>query len=536
MALTRCINPLFFQESEEKIFLILLNNIQKNNECLRPNIYYTLTFLDKDGEKKPFFVSLTHRVFRRESISRPCEYRYEVVDDEARIGNTVYRVLATLEVKQNRIIVKKTHQRVVKIQKFAEEETIWLEREFDMLCHVGLFRVKNPAYQQISPPIFSTFMTMRRIPGESLFSIIEKCKTKNLILSADEFFELSIAILRAIKRQVHDSGLVHRDIKPENIMVFRSDNRITVTIIDYGLSKFQNENDAGPDTDNPGSEGYAPPESYSRKGTTPLSDVFSAAITLKELFGGNALEIDYEFIDLYQFSDLFCYVPLEEKYQSEIKKTLLKMLHYERDHRITLDQAIAEFENIRFNSLIASVDSQNSEDFCNAWCRAQEARKMVEQHGRHSLDFDVALMMGGIRGTLMWLNDSPFTIFWFKKLLRIQAFSAAESKDDLLKICEDGLNNYKAIIVISEQLENQLKRLDEIKAKMTDVDGLTEIKKNMDMIEQFNENLSKRMSKTLCHPDELMAFIGTMKEKAEKMLDAAKKNQYELLKITNRPV
>jgi serine/threonine protein kinase len=86
---------------------------------------------------------------------------------------------------------------------------------------------------------------------------------------------------------VHENQLVHRDVKPENILLRLRNGKSEAVLIDFGLALEFDRSLTNVRTEL-ASEGYAPPELYSRYGGDigPHTDVYSLAATLYDLLTG----------------------------------------------------------------------------------------------------------------------------------------------------------------------------------------------------------------------------------------------------------
>jgi serine/threonine-protein kinase len=85
---------------------------------------------------------------------------------------------------------------------------------------------------------------------------------------------------------VHARGLVHRDVTPANIMLTAAGAKL----IDFGISAFAGEPEAGPDGRVRGTPPYAAPERRARGRVAPAADVYSLGVVLYAALTGERPE------------------------------------------------------------------------------------------------------------------------------------------------------------------------------------------------------------------------------------------------------
>ena len=238
-------------------------------------------------------------------------------------------------------------KRVVKIQKSSIDFPLSkAQHEYEMSKRAGHLAIKPPTLVGAT-----SYTVMRKVAGEELFKIIDNDRTSRIILSLDTRIELSRLLLKALKAQVTDKGLIHGDIKPENLIVDIMHNPFSIHIIDYAFSVPIDN----PDQTNAGTAAYAPPELFNHPPIkTPKIDVFSMARVIALLWNvdfcsynlvgqaviNNALNVNLDTL-------FTCIAGLSGENKNIIKSTLQAMLHADISKRMSLDDAIAAFAKIK---------------------------------------------------------------------------------------------------------------------------------------------------------------------------------------------
>jgi len=122
---------------------------------------------------------------------------------------------------------------------------------------------------------------MQHLPKETLESFIKKQaingRLKKDTLKKSQRYALCLAILKALKEQVHDKEVIHQDIKPKNIMVDMSNpDHPVVNFIDFDGSKI-----IGTATrPTVFTKGYCSPEQWKRESVDEKADIWSVGLTL----------------------------------------------------------------------------------------------------------------------------------------------------------------------------------------------------------------------------------------------------------------
>lgn len=225
--------------------------------------------------------SLHHDMFQRDRKEGHVGVRYELISNDQPIGSgsfaKIKKIEATIALDENTFRCKKRGEnkaRVVKIQHHSESSNplSFLDNEYKYSLKASHLAIKKPTLFTALHHHPKSYMVMKQISGCEIFKIIDEDTNQIKVLSTRERFQLSNALLRALKDQVTSLGIVHRDIKIENIMV--SGPPFVMHLIDYGLSM----DVAHPDGKQVGTPAYAAPEIFNAPLTVgPKADVFSIA-------------------------------------------------------------------------------------------------------------------------------------------------------------------------------------------------------------------------------------------------------------------
>lgn len=291
-------------------------------------------------------VSISHRIIRH-SNSVGEHHVYEVLDDnpigQGCFGTLYLSMLTLVPDKQGDELRVKTkselQKRVIKIQNLKYFSKERAEREVDNLRKIGFFHCKPLSYTATE-----TFITMRQLPGQPLQKIIE---TNQLTLL--ERFQITKALVVALKKQVHDLDFIHRDIKPQNILVYAHD---IIYFVDYALAINTHYDDRYDRLR--GSIPFAAPEGFSPYDCTSIkSDVYALGRVLMMLWGDDYRNNpDFTPIDCVysaknvSFARLFNRMAEIPECYMELRLLFYSMLHEEPCHRPSLEHIMVVLDSL----------------------------------------------------------------------------------------------------------------------------------------------------------------------------------------------
>ena len=144
----------------------------------------------------------------------------------------------------------------------------------DFALYETLQQLDNPYVVKVHKTILlqdNFYAVQDYVPGVTLAEYLkaagplEEMETRRLLLQVCSGLQ-----------SIHALGIVHRDINPNNL-ILKTDG--TLCIIDFGISRMQKP-DAGSDTQILGTQGYAAPEQFGFRQTTPRTDIYALGVLM----------------------------------------------------------------------------------------------------------------------------------------------------------------------------------------------------------------------------------------------------------------
>lgn len=205
------------------------------------------------------------------NIGKKLDSRYELLELIGVGGMAdIYR---SRDIVEDRIVAVK----ILKTEFAGSEEFLRRFRNeskaIALLSHPNIVRIYDVGFTDKVQ-----FIVMEYVDGITLTDYIEQ----QGVLKWRDAIHFTVQILKALQH-AHDRGIVHRDIKSSNVMLL-SDG--TIKVMDFGIARFNRENNKTVSEKTIGSVHYISPEQARGDITDERSDIYSVGVALYEMLTG----------------------------------------------------------------------------------------------------------------------------------------------------------------------------------------------------------------------------------------------------------
>lgn len=409
------------------------------------------------------------------------------------------------------------------------------------------FQNNKPSSNAVFEPIISSFvphlhakiagnsidnrylnMVMKEFAAQTLGEIIDN-KSQLTKIASIRRITITLNLMRALRDQVHQYRVIHRDVKPDNIMVDKVGN---VYFIDFGLSRFDVTNEFQAFDlikNNPmflsvytslsrqvsaGSIAYMSPETSNGLANNQYSDIYSLGLLLLEFWGlksrtdsikdlikfmgpfykvnpitvvTNSLNKRLHEPAYHDFAD-FLIGNLKEDLARRIYTTIMQLIAFEPNNRLKIDDAIEQFERIRYECILDAAPVSGRKYINAALNFATNMRQRLDKLAQHDYLLDYKELKNAFNDEVANIDES----FRAKFLKNSAAF-------DIFKelLCVNGfaeLNNFGEVIhylkLLSKCFWQNFSRVNEL---IKNVRHVLALKEN----ELFKPSLSKLSAQKL---------------------------------------
>ena len=205
------------------------------------------------------------------NIGKKLDGRYELLELIGVGGMAdIYRAK---DVQEDRIVAVK----ILKTEYAGSEEFLRRFRNeskaIALLSHPNIVKIYDVGFTNKVQ-----FIVMEYVDGITLSDYIEQ----QGVLKWRDAVHFTVQTLKALQH-AHDRGIVHRDIKSSNIMLLRDG---TIKVMDFGIARFNRENNKTVSEKTIGSVHYISPEQARGDITDERSDIYSVGVALYEMLTG----------------------------------------------------------------------------------------------------------------------------------------------------------------------------------------------------------------------------------------------------------
>ena len=205
------------------------------------------------------------------NIGKKLDGRYELLELIGVGGMAdIYRAR---DIQENRIVAVK----ILKTEFAGSDEFLRRFRNeskaIALLSHPNIVKIYDVGFTEKVQ-----FIVMEYVDGITLTDYIEQ----QGVLKWRDAVHFTVQVLRALQH-AHDRGIVHRDVKSSNIMLLRDG---TIKVMDFGIARFNRENNKTMSEKTIGSVHYISPEQARGDITDERSDIYSVGVALYEMLTG----------------------------------------------------------------------------------------------------------------------------------------------------------------------------------------------------------------------------------------------------------
>ena len=205
------------------------------------------------------------------NIGKKLDGRYELLELIGVGGMAdIYRAR---DIQENRIVAVK----ILKTEFAGSDEFLRRFRNeskaIALLSHPNIVKIYDVGFSDKVQ-----FIVMEYVDGITLTDYIEQ----QGVLKWRDAVHFTVQVLRALQH-AHDRGIVHRDVKSSNIMLLRDG---TIKVMDFGIARFNRENNKTMSEKTIGSVHYISPEQARGDITDERSDIYSVGVALYEMLTG----------------------------------------------------------------------------------------------------------------------------------------------------------------------------------------------------------------------------------------------------------